>query len=81
MNRQAQPANSIDWEALPLVVGDVKASEICGFSLSYFRKARSEGSPGGRTEGPPYIKLGKRVLYKVADLRAWVDGLETQRVV
>lgn len=27
-----------------------------------------------RAEGPPYVKVGKRVMYAVADLREWMEG-------
>ena len=81
MRKRANSNAPINWDGLPLAVSEFKASEITGFSVSYFRKSRSEGAPGNRTAGPPYVKDGKCVLYKVKDLLEWVEQLETRRVV
>jgi predicted DNA-binding transcriptional regulator AlpA len=43
-----------------------QAAAYCGVSKSYLDKARLTG------EGPPFYKIGRRVLYAVADLSAWL---------
>ena len=80
MRKRTQSVAPIDWSTLPLVVDDVRASEITGFSLSFFRKSRSRNLKN-RLKGPPYIRDGKLILYRVKDLKAWVDSLETRMAV
>jgi predicted DNA-binding transcriptional regulator AlpA len=42
-----------------------EAAAFLGLSKSYLDKKRLDGG------GPPYLKLGRRVLYDVADLEVW----------
>jgi predicted DNA-binding transcriptional regulator AlpA len=42
------------------------AAEYCGSSASTFEKMRLTGG------GPVYSKLGRRVVYRVEDLDAWL---------
>jgi hypothetical protein len=44
------------------------ASPILGVSLSTLRNWRVQG------KGPPYLKLGRKVSYPLADLLAWRDA-------
>ena len=43
-----------------------QAAEQLGMSRRTLEKWRVEGN------GPPFLKLGRRVLYSVADLEAWI---------
>jgi predicted DNA-binding transcriptional regulator AlpA len=43
-----------------------QAAEYCGSSSSTFEKLRLTGG------GPVYSKLGRRVVYRVEDLDAWL---------
>ncbi len=43
-----------------------RAAELLGMSRRTLEKWRGEGN------GPPFLKLGRRVLYATADLEAWV---------
>lgn len=51
----------------PESVNTADAALIVGLSPATLTTRRSRGG------GPPYHKLGKRVVYRVADLRAWMD--------
>ena len=42
-----------------------EAARFLGLSVSTLNKMRLNGN------GPPYLKLGRRVLYDVHDLQAW----------
>ncbi|SLN18687.1 helix-turn-helix transcriptional regulator [Oceanibacterium hippocampi] len=44
------------------------AADYCSSTKSTFEKYRLTG------EGAPYIKLGRRVVYDVADLDAWLHS-------
>lgn len=48
-------------------VGDI----LGGASVRTLRRWRQLG------HGPPYIKVGRRVLYREADLQAWIDERTT----
>ena len=50
------------------VVDTVGAAAIVGLSRATLETMRSRGS------GPPYVKLGRAVRYRVADLRRWRDA-------
>jgi hypothetical protein len=68
-------------EGLPLMLNDKDAALLLGLSPSYLRKSRSDGQIGDRTPAPPFIKLGGRRLYRVADLKEWVASLESREAV
>jgi predicted DNA-binding transcriptional regulator AlpA len=44
-----------------------QVSEITGRSISTLEKDRWEGG------GPPYVKMGRLVRYRPADVRAWLS--------
>lgn len=48
------------------VLRTVEAAEYCGSSASTFEKLRLTGG------GPVYSKIGRRVVYRVEDLDAWL---------
>lgn len=43
-----------------------EAAQMLGLSTSLLNKARVYGG------GPPYLKIGRRVLYEVAELENWL---------
>ncbi|MCP3680579.1 MAG: helix-turn-helix domain-containing protein [Gammaproteobacteria bacterium] len=49
------------------------AARYIGMSVSFLRKDRMEGFIPGRTPGPRWAKIGKRVIYLREDLDAWLD--------
>lgn len=53
-------------EAKPSALRTSDAAEYCGSSASTFEKLRLTGG------GPVYSKLGRRVVYRVEDLDAWL---------
>jgi predicted DNA-binding transcriptional regulator AlpA len=50
------------------VVGTPDAANYCGSSASTFEKLRLTGG------GPVYSKLGRRVVYQIEDLDAWLTA-------
>jgi predicted DNA-binding transcriptional regulator AlpA len=61
-DRLAQPAPAAE----PLLVDADRAASMCGISPASWYRLKA----AGKTPGP--VKLGGRVLYRVADLRVWV---------
>ncbi len=43
------------------------AADITGLCYDYLRKLRINGG------GPPYYKLGKRVVYDLGEVQSWMD--------
>ena len=55
-------------ETAPEVVDVRSASRIVGLAPATLTTLRTRGG------GPPFVKLGRRVFYRVQDLRAWRDA-------
>jgi len=52
---------------IPIVFNAEQAAQGLGLSVSTLAKLRLSGS------GPRFSKLGRRVVYRPEDLKAWVD--------
>jgi predicted DNA-binding transcriptional regulator AlpA len=52
----------------PLYLNVVEAAEKLRLAVSTLNKMRVRG------DGPPYLKLGRRVLYSEDDLRDWAEA-------
>ena len=48
------------------IMRTAEAADYCGSSASTFEKLRLKGG------GPVYSKIGRRVVYRVEDLDAWL---------
>ncbi|MCA8903737.1 MAG: helix-turn-helix domain-containing protein [Hyphomonas sp.] len=46
-----------------------QVAELTGLSVSFFEVGRSMSAPNQ----PPHMKVGRRVLYKRADVEAWLE--------
>ena len=76
---------------LPALLSEQDAAKYIGVSVTFLRRARCEGNPGGRTAGPDFVRLdsfcakggknGGRVMYPRADLDKWLISLERKRVI
>lgn len=56
------------------------AAQYIGMSVSYLQKDRMNGVLPGRTAGPRYAKLGKRVVYLREDLDKWLHDHIIERI-
>lgn len=52
---------------IPIVLNADQAAQSLGLSISTLAKLRLSGG------GPMFSKLGRRVVYRPEDLKAWVD--------
>lgn len=50
-----------------------EAAIYCGVSCAFLRQSRCDGNLKGRTQAPPWIKAGRKVLYLISDLDNWLD--------
>ena len=58
--------------AMPKVITARAAARFVGLSASTLAKLRLNGN------GPIYCKLGRRVLYRPADLEQWLESRTTR---
>ncbi|WP_291366185.1 helix-turn-helix transcriptional regulator [Acetobacter sp. UBA5411] len=58
-----------------LLLNEDQAAAMLGVSVSMLVKLRAacRHNAGGR-QGPAYVKLGKSVRYRIADLEAWIEN-------
>jgi len=52
----------------PLAVGTLEAAESLGIQPSTLEKDRANGHLG-----VPYARAGRRVIYQLSDLKAWLE--------
>jgi predicted DNA-binding transcriptional regulator AlpA len=64
-----------NWSNLPPLVDDVTVSTMTGISTSTLRKARMTGATKTGVTYPPFVKVGRKVLYRTDDVRTWIDAL------
>lgn len=65
-NLEQQNISTVDLDDRYLT--EKQASEITGYSCSWFQRARWNGT------GPEYTKTGNTVRYKRSKLFAWMDS-------
>ena len=53
---------------MPHLLNQSEAAELCRLSARTFERYRATG------DGPKYIKAGRRVLYRQADIEAWITA-------
>ena len=53
---------------------EAEAANYIGMSRSFLRQARMDGRRLNRTPGPPFTKIGRKVLYLRDDLDAWLEA-------
>ena len=71
----------VEWDKLPLLLTEKQTEVIINISASALQKARCEGVTGSRTPMPPFIKIGGRIRYRLADIRMWVEQFEARGVI
>ena len=49
-----------------------QAAPYIGMSRSFLRQSRMNGRRQNRTAGPPFLKIGRKVLYLAEDLDTWL---------
>ncbi len=55
-------------------LSEAEAANYIGMSRSFLRQARMDGRRLNRTPGPPFTKIGRKVLYLQDDLDAWLEA-------
>jgi hypothetical protein len=56
---------------IPVALHERDAATYIGMSVGFLRAARLTRRRGAA--GPPYLRIGRSVRYRVTDLDAWLD--------
>jgi hypothetical protein len=56
----------------PVALSTLEAARYVGVSPQTLRTARSVAR-NGKFQGPPYSRLGRRIVYRVSDLQLWLE--------
>ena len=59
-------------EFLPQALSETEAARYVGMSRSFLRKARMEGNRDQHTPAPPFLRIGRKILYLRGDLDQWL---------
>jgi len=54
-------------------LSEKEAAQYISMSRSFLRQGRMNGDREGRTPTPPYLKIGRAVRYRLADLDQWLE--------
>jgi predicted DNA-binding transcriptional regulator AlpA len=57
-----------DLSTLPLLIPDTAAAALCGVSRASWHRWRAAGKI------PPAVRLGRKLLWRRAEIIAWVDA-------
>ena len=55
------------------LITDKQAARYLSMSESWLRQVRMEGNRKGRMPGPPYIRIGRAIRYRLEELNRWLD--------
>ncbi len=66
------PPNPFGGSTRPRLLTEKQAAPYIGMSCSFLRQSRMNGMRQNRTPGPPFLKIGRKVLYLADDLDAWL---------
>lgn len=69
--------NTVEFSITPRGMSESEAAVYIGISCISLRQGRCEGRRDKRMPPPPYVKIGRKILYLRDDLDRW---LETYRV-
>lgn len=61
---------------MPRLCTTKEVSEQTGLSNAWLRKMRHDTYRTGQLVGPPFRKIGKRVLYRMDDVQRWLTAIE-----
>ena len=55
------------------IVKEREAAKYICMSVPFLRQSRMDGVREGRTPGPPWIRIGRAIRYRIEDLDAWIQ--------
>ncbi len=67
-----KPNPSTTSTIAPRAVSEEDAARYLGISQSSLRKGRMAGRRRAQMSSPPFVKMGRRVVYLIDDLDSWI---------
>jgi hypothetical protein len=67
-----KPSASTTSTIHPRAVSEEDAARYLGISQSSLRKGRMAGRRHAQMSSPPFVKMGRRVVYLIDDLDSWI---------
>ena len=74
-HHETAPASGIR----PRAIDTPAAAKYMGLSQEFLRQSRIYGDRDGRTPGPSFIRIGRKVMYLVDDLDRWLEERRVER--
>lgn len=72
-----------ETDAAPVITSAVltekDAAKYIGMSVAFLRADRMNGPLPNRTPGPPFLKIGRSIRYRVTDLDDWLQDVLVDR--
>lgn len=68
-----RPNTSTASTLSPRAVSEGEAARYLGVSQSSLRKGRMAGRRSVQMSSPPFVKMGRRVVYLIEDLDRWLQ--------
>lgn len=62
----------------PDLLDETDSAKYIAMSVAYLRADRTRGATGGRTPGPPFLRLGRTIRYRRDDLDAWLQSCRVE---
>jgi len=51
-----------------------EVSDRIRMSVAFLRRDRVEGKRSGRTQGPPFLRIGRSVRFRASDVDQWIKS-------
>ncbi len=68
-----RPSETFNQPGYQQSLSEAEAADFLGISVSSLRKSRMNGPRANHLPPPPYVKLGRRVIYRSADLMRFLE--------
>jgi hypothetical protein len=59
---------------VPITLTEIQASIYLGISRATLRQGRCEGRREKRMPPPPFVRLGRKIIYLRTDLDRWLES-------
>lgn len=76
-----RPNTSTPVVIAPRAVSEGDAARYLGISQSSLRKGRMAGRRSAQMPSPPFVKMGRRVVYLIEDLDRWLESQRNENVL
>ena len=79
MNRREFEGQDMQVPHSAGALNEIEAARYLSVSRAFLRQSRMFGDRPGRAPGPPFLKIGRMIRYRVADLESWLARFAIER--